>query len=86
VVNIVDVGIAVVNGFLIGIVVFKLFFFGLKHIHAITVSSLMYLEVVSSIVLSYFIFNENLGWHTLLGGSLIILSGFLLSFVKPSQT
>ena len=86
VVNIVDVGIAVVNGFLIGIVVFKLFFFGLKHIHPITVSSLMYLQVVSSIVLSYFIFNENLGWHTLLGGSLIILSGFLLSFVKPSQT
>jgi drug/metabolite transporter (DMT)-like permease len=84
-VHIEHLGLAIVNGFLIGVVVFKLFFFGLKHLHPITVSSLMYLEVVSSIVLGYFIFNEYLGWHTLLGGSLIILSGFLLSLGKSSQ-
>jgi drug/metabolite transporter (DMT)-like permease len=72
-------GTGVLYGFLIGIVVFKLFFFGLKHLTAATATSLMYLEVVSAILLGYFILDEKLTWNTLLGGGCIVISSFYIS-------
>lgn len=74
-----EIGIAIVYALLIGIVVFSLFFFGLKHLNATTASSLMYLEVLSAVILSFLILQEQLSWNTYLGGSLILISSFFIS-------
>ena len=74
-----QIGVGVFYGFLIGIVVFKLFFYGLKHLEASTASSLMYIEVISAIALGYFVLNETLSLNTLIGGVLILLSSYLIT-------
>lgn len=74
-----QLGVGVFYGFLIGIVVFKLFFYGLKHLEASTASSLMYLEVVSAIVLGYFVLDEKLTLSTVIGGALIITSSYFIT-------
>lgn len=74
-----QIGIGILYGLLIGIVVFKLFFYGLKELTAATATTLMYLEVVSAIILGYFILDEKLSWNILAGGSLIIISSFYVS-------
>ncbi|WP_373517254.1 DMT family transporter [Pricia sp.] len=74
-----QLGVGVFYGFLIGIVVFKLFFNGLKYLEASTASSLMYLEVVSAMVLGYFILDEKVTLNTLIGGALIIVSSYFIT-------
>ncbi|MCB7480590.1 DMT family transporter [Christiangramia sediminis] len=74
-----QIGIGVLYGLLIGIVVFKLFFYGLKELTAATATTLMYLEVVSAIVLGYFILDEKLSWNILAGGATILISSFYIS-------
>ena len=74
-----DLGIGVFYGFLIGIVVFKLFFFGLKQLTAATATTLMYLEVVSAILLGYFVLDEAITWNIVLGGCFIVTSSYLIS-------
>lgn len=74
-----QIGIGVLYGLLIGIVVFKLFFYGLKELTAATATTLMYLEVVSAIVLGYFVLDERLSWNILAGGALILISSFYIS-------
>ena len=71
--------IGVGYGFLIGIVVFKLFFFGLTYLTATTSSSLMYLEVVSAVFLGCFLLDETLNINTIIGGSLIIISSYCIT-------
>ena len=76
-------GIAIVYGALIGIVVFKLFFFGLKYLPAATATSLMYIEVISAILLGYLVLNETLTWNTILGGAMILTSSYFIVKMKP---
>lgn len=73
------VGIGIGYGLLIGIVQFGLFFFGLKYLNATMAASLMYLEVLSAVVLSYFILDETLTWNTYVGGTLILISSFFIT-------
>lgn len=75
-----EIGIAVVYALLIGIVVFGLFFFGLKYLSASTATSLMYIEVLSAVLLSYFILDETLTWNTYVGGALILFSSFFNNY------
>ncbi len=72
-------GIGLVYGIVIGVVVFKMFFYGLKHLPAATATSLMYLEVVSAILLGYLLLGEELSWNTYLGGACILISSFYIS-------
>ncbi|RKS53059.1 threonine/homoserine efflux transporter RhtA [Gillisia mitskevichiae] len=81
-----DLGIGVFYGFLIGIVVFKLFFYGLQQLSAATATTLMYLEVVSAILLGYFVLDEPITWNILLGGSLIVTSSYLISRLNKKTT
>lgn len=78
-------GIGVVYGIIIGVVVFKMFFYGLKFLPAATATSLMYLEVVSAILFGYFILNEVLTWNTFAGGALILISSFYISKINRQQ-
>lgn len=66
-------------GFLIGIVIFSLFFFGLKYLDASLASSLMYIEAVSAIALAYVVLDESLTQEMLLGGGMILISSFLIN-------
>ena len=81
-----QLGIAVFYALLVGIVVFSLFFFGLKHLNATTATSLMYLEVLSAVILSFLILDEKLTWNTYLGGSLILVSSFFISRLNRKNT
>ena len=78
-VELTHMGIGIFYGLLIGIVQFGLFFFGLKHLNATTAASLMYLEVLSAVILSFFILKEQLSWNTYIGGALILISSFFIS-------
>ncbi len=78
-------GIGVIYGLLIGIGVFKLFFFGLKYLPAATATSLMYLEVVSAILMGYFILDEALTLNMIFGGSLIVGSSWFISRLKRKE-
>ena len=73
-----DYTLGIAYGLLIGVIVFSLFFFGLKRLKASTSSALMYMEVVSAIILSYLFMEEHLSWPMILGGILIIGSSLLL--------
>lgn len=79
------VGTGIFYGILIGIVVFKLFFFGLKYLTAATATTLMYLEVVSAILLGYFVLNEKLTWNTLIGGAFILTSSIYISRLNGKE-
>jgi drug/metabolite transporter (DMT)-like permease len=80
-----QIGVGVFYGLLIGIGVFKLFFYGLKHLEASTASSLMYLEVVSAIVLGYLVLDEKLTPNTIIGGALIILSSYFITRMNAKK-
>ncbi len=72
-------GIGVIYGIVIGVVVFKMFFYGLKFLPAATATSLMYLEVVSAILFGYLLLDEKLSWNTYVGGAFILISSFYIS-------
>lgn len=73
-----DIGLASLYGLIGGIIVFGLFFYGLKYLNAATASTLMYLEVISAIFFGYWFFDERLSLNMVLGGLLIMLSNLLL--------
>ncbi len=78
-------GIGIIYGIIIGVVVFKMFFYGLKFLPAATATSLMYLEVVSAILFGYFLLDEKLSWNTFLGGAFILTSSFFISRMNRKQ-
>lgn len=80
-----QLGVGVFYGFLIGIGVFSLFFYGLKYLAASTASSLMYLEVVSAIILGYLILDEKLTLTTIIGGALIIASSYFITRMNAKK-
>jgi len=73
------IGIGFVYATLIGIGVYSLFFYGLKHLKAATASSMMYLEVVSALLISTLLLKESLSISMIVGGTLILISSFLLT-------
>ncbi len=77
-----DLGYGATYAIVIGMIVFYLFFFGLKHMKAYVASAIMYLEVVSAVILGYLILGEELTLRMMIGGSLIIFSSFLLNQSK----
>ncbi|NNF34324.1 MAG: DMT family transporter [Saprospiraceae bacterium] len=66
----------------VGLGVFYLFFLGLKYLKAYMASAIMYLEVVSAVVLGYLILGEVITSRMMIGGSMIIISSFLLNQSK----
>lgn len=73
-----DIILGVSYGFLVGIVAYNFFFFGLKYLDASRASMLTYVEVVSAVLLSYFVIGDVLSWNMIVGGGCIILSTILL--------
>ncbi len=75
-------GMAVFYAFLIGVVVFSLFFYGLKHLKASTASSLMYMEVVSAIAIGVIFLGESMSMRMVIGGIMILVSSFSLTQMR----
>lgn len=73
-----DVALGVSYGVTIGYLSFFLFFYGLKYMKASTASALMYLEIVSAIFISYFLLDEPINIFSIVGGTMIIISSFML--------
>lgn len=73
-----DVTLGISYGLVVGIIGYNFFFFGLKYLDASRASMLTYVEVVSAVLLGYFVLGEVLDWYMMLGGGCIILSTILL--------
>lgn len=73
-----QIGYMITYGVTTGLIGYGLFFFGLQHLTASTVSGLTYFEVVSASLLGYFVFNERLNAYTLTGMALILVSSYLV--------
>lgn len=73
------VALGIIYSALIGMLVFNLFFYGLKHLTATTASALMYIEVVSALIFSYFWMGDFLNTNMIVGGAIILWSSFLLT-------
>lgn len=72
-------GLAGTYAFLIGVLGFSLFFYGLGKIEASKASFLTYIEVVSAVAFGVFVFDERLTWNIVLGGGLILFSSLAFS-------
>ena len=71
-------GIGITYGTLIGLIGFIFFFSALKKINASTASHLTYVEVISAVIFGMIIFKELLTWNIVVGGLLIITSTYLM--------
>ena len=66
------------HGFLVGVIAFFLFFSALRELTSAKASLLSYLEVLSTICISVFIFHEPFTWNLFIGGSMILISVIIL--------
>ncbi len=74
----IQISLISLQGFLVGVLAFFLFFSALKELTSAKASLLSYIEVLSTICISVLIFHEPFTWNLLLGGSLIIVSVIFL--------
>lgn len=74
-----QIGLAGTYAFLIGVLGFSLFFYGLGKIDASKASFLTYIEVVSAVAFGVFVFDEHLTWNIILGGGLVLFSSLAFS-------
>ena len=76
--TILDWELSITHGILIGVIMFFMFFHGLRQLPASLTSMVTYVEVVAAMLLGYFILDEALSGSAIIGGGLIILSTVLL--------
>jgi drug/metabolite transporter (DMT)-like permease len=69
---------AIIYGFLVGVIGYGLFFSALKEIKASSASFIAYIEVISAVLFGIYLFNETLTWNVITGGALIIGASILL--------
>ena len=77
--TLVQTGIGIGYGAVIGLLGFLFFFSALKKINASTASHLAYFEVVGAVLFGVILFHETLTWNVVVGGLLIICS---IAFLK----
>ena len=73
-----DWGLGVTHGVVIGIGMFTAFFFGLRHIKASTASMITYIEVISAMSIGYFVMNDHISNKMVIGASLILIATMFL--------
>ncbi len=80
-----DYGLGISYAILIGVLVFSLFFFGLKRLKAAVASALMYIEVVSAALVGYLLLGEPISL-LVMGGAVLILSASygLTAMARPT--
>ncbi len=78
------ISLASLYSFLIGVIGFSLFFYGLKKLPVHTASAISFFETISAMLLGYFFLGEVITIPIFIGAILIISSGFLIQ--KDTQT
>lgn len=69
-------------GFINGIIAFSLFFSALKEMKTANAAQITYIEPICGLIWGYFLYQEQIGFMQILGGSLILGSTFILSSLK----
>ena len=73
-----DWTLGITHGVVIGIIMFGMFFLGLRKVKASTASIITYLEIIVAISLSILVMDEQLSLQTIIGAVIIIGSTLLL--------
>lgn len=73
------------HGIIIGLVMFSMFFFGLRHLPASRASMITYVEVIGGMLLGYFVLHEEISLSMIIGASIILGGSLLLRTLKVSQ-
>jgi len=76
--TVLDWQLSISHGVIIGVIMFFMFFHGLRLLPASLTSMITYVEVVAAMLLGYFILGEALSGAAIIGAILIILSTVLL--------
>lgn len=76
--SLVSIVMGITYGFLIGLVGYSLFYYGLSKVKASLASILSYMEVIIAMVLGVTFFGEIVTWQMLLGGGIILISTFFV--------
>ena len=80
-----DWALCIGHGTVIGVVMFMMFFFGLKHMPASRTSMITYVEVIGGILLGYFVLHEEISLPMIIGACIILGGSVLLRTLKVSQ-
>jgi len=80
-----DLGFGLLYGVVIGISVYYLFLYGLKRMKASLATSLMYLEVPSTIFLGWLFLEEELSLYFIVGAAMIVFSSLMLRLKKKAS-
>lgn len=76
--GLIQAGIGISYGAVIGLLGFLFFFSALKKINASTASHLAYFEVIIAVLFGILLFHETLAWNTIFGGLLVLISIYFL--------
>jgi len=76
--------VGVIYGLIVGIFAFSLFFYALKKLKMSHYSLFTYWEVPAALIFGVFFFDEKITWNIIVGGILIIISGWLLRKKKTN--
>jgi len=72
------------HGIIIGVVMFFMFFFGLRHLPASRASMITYVEVIGGMLLGYFVLHEEITPSMILGATMILGGSLYLRRIKKT--
>lgn len=70
------------HGSIIGVLMFLMFFFGLRHLPASRTSMITYVEVIGGLMLGYFVLEEHISLAMIIGAGIILGGSILLRTLK----
>ncbi len=70
----IDWGYATTYALVMGVLIFNFFFYGLKYLNASKASVIGYFEIVSAVLSGVLVMHEEISYHIVLGGSMILVS------------
>lgn len=74
-----------IYGFLVGVIAFTLFFYGMKKLPMSQYSLFSYWEVIATVIFGMIFFGEALTINFIIGGILIVLAGILIRKESPQK-
>ncbi|MCI5061041.1 MAG: DMT family transporter [Alphaproteobacteria bacterium] len=77
-----QINISIIYGGVLGIGSFALFFAAMRKLDTVSISILSYSEILIAILFGIFLFNEPVTWNMALGGTLIVISAYILTRYK----
>lgn len=73
------------HGVTIGLIMFSMFFYGLRHLPASRASMITYVEVLGAMLLGYFVLDEQITTSMIIGASIIMGGSLYLRRIKSAD-